>query len=625
MLGIVVTSAVTFAVLAQAVPVARADDFVLIVSNNRSLRSHLPDLQYADDDGIRYYQMWESLLPGARMALLADPDASTAKANPAFVRLGRSPTLTNLDTEAAALAESVRQARQAGRPTTFYFVFAGHGDVEAGRGFLELVDGRLGAADLEALVAKVGASQTHVILDSCNSYFMVRPRKPGGLPLSAGLATESATFAGSGQVGAFLSTSSEQTVYEWSEIQSGIFSYLVRSGLMGAADANRDGRITYDELRGFVGVASRNVPNPAVRPNVFARAPSGNGAQVLLDLNASRARALTIPGGQRLILRNAEGFRLAELHTEASFSPTVRLWGGANLQLETVGIVSNPGERPARLTFDVPDGGLLAFDRLPSRAVESQVRGDRMFRALFDTPYGPKALAGQLDEERRNPPHVYGLSRADTDRLRLNLDLLARTHRDDRLGSALWQSLVSAGLAAATVSMVRGEASADCGQDCPTAIWFVGSASALFGGLALWNLIPSTLERVADRGRASAASGTDPGSWLPQLSQDLERLAARTRLRRRVAAGTVGAFLGLVLIAGVTDMVDTGQASAQNFYEIGAFGALSLASGWLLLQESPSERQIRALMADPLWQGISISVAVAPSPSGGRLMLAGRF
>ena len=104
---------VILAGLAAATPVARADSFVMIVANNRSLRSHLPDLQYADDDGIRYYQLWQSLLPDARISLLAEPDASTAKANPSFVRLGRAPTLTNLKVETAALAEAVR--RRVGR------------------------------------------------------------------------------------------------------------------------------------------------------------------------------------------------------------------------------------------------------------------------------------------------------------------------------------------------------------------------------------------------------------------------------------------------------------------------------------------------------------------------------
>jgi hypothetical protein len=171
--------------------------------------------------------------------------------------------------------------------------------------------------------------------------------------------------------------------------------------------------------------------------------------------------------------------------------------------------------------------------------------------------------------------------------------------------------------------VARGDPEADCGKDCPTAAWFVGSASVIFGGLAVWNLIPSSLEGVAERGRQSAASGTDPGLWLPKLSQDLERLAARARLRRRLAAGTVGVLTGLALVAGVADMVQTGQAPAQKFYELGAFGALGSASTWLLLQESPAERQIRALRADPLWQGISI--AAAPSQGGFHLALSARF
>jgi hypothetical protein len=609
------------AAMAAAAPVARADNFVLIVANNRSLRPHLPDLQYADDDGIRYYELWEGLLPEARLTLLAEPDASTARANPGFVRLGRAPTLANLKVEGAALTEAVRQARQAGRPTTFYFVFAGHGDVERGRGFLELADGRLGEADLNALVTQVGAEQTHLILDSCNSYFMVRPRKPGGRPLALDLTSAGAGFAGGDQVGAFLSTSSEQTVYEWSEIQSGIFSFLVRSGLMGGADANRDGRITYDELRGFVGVASRTVPNPAVRPNVFARAPGGDGGHVLLDLNPGGARALEgLPGGQRFILRNADGFRLAELHPEPSFSPAVRMWGGRDLQLEAVVAAPAPGQRPGRIIYDLPDQGAIAFDQLPGRAPAGQTRGtDRMFQALFETPFGPEALARELEEDRRTPPRIYGLARADTDRLRLNLHLLAQTRRDDRLGSALWQGLVASGLVVAAVETARSGPGAHCGEDCDVAAWLLGSTAAVFGGLTIWNLIPGAMENVAERGRRSAAQGDDPGTWLPQLHGDLERLAGRTRLYRLIAAGGSALFFGAVVAGNVANLVQSRRITGDDVSSFAFWSALGTASTWLLLQESTAERQIRSLKADPLWQGIS--VAATPTPGGFRLAL----
>ena len=424
-------------------------------------------------------------------------------------------------------------------------------------------------------------------------------------------------------MGAFLSTSSEQTVYEWSEIQSGIFSFLVRSGLMGGADANHDGRITYDELRGFVGVASRTVPNPAVRPHVFARAPGGKGDQVLIDLNQGSARALELPGGQRFILRNADGFRLAELHTEPDFSPKVRLWGGSDLRLEMVVAPRGPEERPARVTFDLPDSGSLQFRDLAGQAPTIQVRGaDRMFQALFENPFGPQALTRQLDEERAIPTQIYGLSRADTDRLSLNLDLLAQTKRDDRLGAALWQGLLATALGAAALDASRGDALI-CTTDCKEVTWTLGTAAAVFGGLTLWNLVPGSMERLARDGRRSIASGADSGTWLPQLSQDLDRLAARTRLRWRITAGVVGTLLGLAVVSSVAEAVDAGRVTPDHVWDFGFWSLLAGTSTWLILQESAAERQIRALKADPLWQGISLTAA--PAPGGMSLALKGRF
>jgi hypothetical protein len=592
--------------------VAHADSFVLIASNNRSLRPHLPDLQYADDDAIRYYQLWQAMLPEARIALLAEPDLNTARANPDFVRLGRTATRANLQIEVAAMAEAVRQASQAGRHTTFYFVFAGHGDVESGRGFVELADGRLGAEELETLVGKIGAGKSHLILDSCNSFFMVRPRKPGGRALAAGLGSEAARLTGSPGTGAFLSTSTEQTVYEWSEIQSGIFSYLVRSGLMGGADANADGRITYDELRGFVAVASGSVANPAVRPNVFSRGPNGNGNEVLLDLGqgGDRPRSLALPPGQRFILRDAEGFRLAELHTEAGFSPTVRLWGGNELSLESSAKAAGAGLRPDRKFYDLPDSGPVTLAALSPRPARARVRGsDRMFQALFERPWGPQAWTRQRRDEESAPPTVYGLSRADTNRLQLHLGLLAASERDDRIRNAYWQGLIA----------VPVGLSLFVTQDYA----FSGTVSAVLGGLAIWNLLPSDIERLAERGKRSAASGADPGLWLPQLSQDVEAVAKSARRWRLGKAIAVGLVLASITWSEARSAIEDGYTLNEDsiFYPTAAL--MSLGAIALYLRESNTERQTRTLMADPLWQGVQ--VAAAPVPGGFRLALSGRF
>src|SRR5690348_13179909 len=86
-------------------------------------------------------------------------------------------------------------------------------------------------------------------------------------------------------VGMFLSTSSEQDVYEWSTLESGIFSYEVRSGLSGAADADADGKASYAELGGYIESANRGLVSQQFRPHVYYRGPGG---EKTADLLASR-------------------------------------------------------------------------------------------------------------------------------------------------------------------------------------------------------------------------------------------------------------------------------------------------------------------------------------------------
>ena len=48
------------------------------------------------------------------------------------------------------IAGQVAAAIRAGDTAEFYFVFAGHGDVDRGRGFLQLTDGAFDAGDLSS-------------------------------------------------------------------------------------------------------------------------------------------------------------------------------------------------------------------------------------------------------------------------------------------------------------------------------------------------------------------------------------------------------------------------------------------------------------------------------------------
>jgi hypothetical protein len=94
-------------------------------------------------------------------------------------------------------------------------------------------------------------------------------------------------------------------------------------------------------------------------------------------------------------------------------------------------------------------------------------------------------------------------------------------------------------------------------------------------------------------------------------------------LRRRIFAGVIGGALALSAVAQVADTIEAGRVRGRDLWDFGFWTVLAGTSTWLLLQESTSERQIRALKADPLWQGIA--VAVTPSPGGLGLALNGRF
>jgi hypothetical protein len=255
-----------------AAPAAGADglSLALIVANNRSAQLGRPPLQYAAMDGAKYHELFASFLGEENTVLLTDLDRDTARLFPGLVASARSPTRANVDEAVRSLARRAAEARRAGRLVRFYFAFAGHGDVDKGRGFLELIDGPFTSDDLDALLRRIGASEAHVILDSCNSFFVVNPRRPGGRRFGTPRDAAENLARRLPNVGVFLSTSAEAEVYEWSELQSGVFSHAVRSGLMGAADARHNGRITYQELAAFLDTASAEIKNPLFRPRALA-------------------------------------------------------------------------------------------------------------------------------------------------------------------------------------------------------------------------------------------------------------------------------------------------------------------------------------------------------------------
>ncbi len=223
--------------------------------------------------------------------LLADFDRDTALLFPQTRVHASAPTRSALLRIGSDIAQKVRAATSAGQETQVYFIFAGHGDVDQGLGFIELADARFTSSDLEAWLRQIPFTRAHVILDSCNSFFMLGVRKPGGRHFATPEDDAKALASRLPNVGVFLSTSAEGEAFEWSEIQSGIFSHVVRSGLLGAADANGDGKVSYLELAGFVETATADVRNSNMRPHIFARGPFARNETPIVDLGGRNGLA----------------------------------------------------------------------------------------------------------------------------------------------------------------------------------------------------------------------------------------------------------------------------------------------------------------------------------------------
>lgn len=404
--------------------------FALIVTSNHGASGVRPDLHYADDDGVKYYELFKMLAPEANVVLHTELDPDTERLYPWARAVSHPPTKAAVAASIAELARRASAVTRAGGTAEFSFIFAGHGDVDAGVGFLELRDGRFSSTDLESMLRTIGATRSHVILDSCNSFFVVNARKPGGHPIAT--AAEAARTLGQRlpNVGVFLSTSAEAEVFEWSELQAGIFSHAVRSGLTGAADANGDGEVSYEELRAFVSVATAKIKNPLYRPTVFARGPGANASAPLVRLSDTHAKTLRIDGPQRrLTLRDADDVDLVDLHKEEGMAITLRLperWA-THASVEE----RDTTEQVRVLRRFTPDESKpdepIVLAALASAPPASEARGvGDALRTLFALPFGPRAMAAAVVEVRNEDASaVYGASEDDVQRMRTLLSQAA--------------------------------------------------------------------------------------------------------------------------------------------------------------------------------------------------------
>jgi hypothetical protein len=474
-------------------------------------------------------------------------------------------------------------------------------------------DARFRSSELEAFLRAIPFTRAHVILDSCNSFFMLGVRKPGGRHFATSEDAARALASRLPNVGVFLSTSADGEAFEWSEIQSGIFSHVVRSGLLGAADADADGSVSYLELAAFAATATGDVKNPNMRPHVFSRGPGARDRTPIVRLHSMvdvRRFELSDAASLRLRLRDANGLPLLDAHTEAARGLELMLpeaWARGAVAERSEGGSQLAPTRPSRKLYTVPEApGTVTLAALQDLTPRSAVRGpDETFQTLFARPFGPAALASYEAEKRNRAISVYGVSREDTQRMDLVLDQLSRSERGRRMAESIGGIGFGALLTGAGIGVLNFDPGLSSQEKTEAKV--LGGVLIGTGGLFLIGGVGSLFdttwgEAAAIEFRRTINSGGDPAQAFAAANERLEKIAAKRRAER-IAGGIIG---GIVIAGSATGLVWSELAADANedrtIPRLG-WSAGILAGGMILgdavLRETPVDSLTRIWRDDP--------------------------
>lgn len=279
-----------------------ADDgrFALVVGHNLGDADE-PPLRYAERDAERVYEALTGLgdFPPHQVVLLrgARPDAVRA-------------ALIDLNAR-------LRGVEGSERVLTVYF--SGHGDSE----YLHLGGERLAIRELERLVVGSAASFRLLVLDACRSGGLTRVK--GGVPAPPLGQPTHISHRSAGEGAVFLtSTAAGEDAQESDALRGSFFTHHFVSGLMGAADRDRDGAVTLAEVYRYAYDATLRSTSRTLAGTqhpTFKYDFKGRGEVVLtrpLQRRTDRA-LLTLPDGWSWLLmrESAEGEVAAEVASGA--------------------------------------------------------------------------------------------------------------------------------------------------------------------------------------------------------------------------------------------------------------------------------------------------------------------
>ena len=392
-LSLTLTLLVPFAAGARAEPPLHR--FAVVAGANDGGADRVP-LKYATSDARSFARVLEELggVSARDITLLLDGDAAA------------------LRQALARAAESIQKARASGERVQLLLYYSGHSDEEG----LLLRGQRVPYTELREWLGRLGAEVRIAVLDSCSSGALTRGK--GGRRIPAFMSDTSAQVSGH----AFLTSSSaDEASQESDRLRASFFTHYLVSGLRGAADLSRDGRVTLSEAYQFAfqeTLARTEKTQQGAQHPAFDLQLAGTGEVVVTDLRGSSAGLyLGEELGGRVFVRDSAGNLVAELNKAAGHAVELGLEPGdyrvtverkAGVLLEgTIRVgagVRAPvrGEalavQPVELTASRGGPALPAPYAAPSAPIGGPYRDAPLSLSVF----GPWDIAAPVDQARVN-------------------------------------------------------------------------------------------------------------------------------------------------------------------------------------------------------------------------------
>ncbi len=356
--------------VASAGPALRR--YALVIGSNTGGGTGRERLRYAGDDAAKVAAVLQQLggVGEPDLALLREPDTAA------------------LDRAFDGLARRIHDERKRGQRVELVVYYSGHAD-ETGI----LIGGtHYDYARLRQRIRAVPADVHIAIVDSCASGSFTRIK--GGVKVPPFLQDSSNQVEGF----AFLSSSSaDEEAQESDRIGASFFTYFFVGALRGAADRNRDGRITlseayqfsYEQTLGRTQNTAHGPQHPAYDMHL-----SGTGDVVITDLRSTES-AMVLPSALRgrVTVVDGSGRVAVELTKEAGEPLSLALPN----ETYTVRVQNGGGEYAATITLD--HVGEIEFEQGSLR----RVTPEKTVARGLSVDAGNDGTEGNTDRDRHGP------------------------------------------------------------------------------------------------------------------------------------------------------------------------------------------------------------------------------